>query len=155
VLKNRIMLGAVAVSAALVPFAGMAALTAGPAGAAKPKGITCTSASGKVNTTTLSAKITLKGCSGNTGASGKTSGSEGQTSGTIKWANGKATSLSETTNSGTKCPSSDVADEVITGNVTTDTTGSTTVGAAVSGEICVNSSFKVSLAPGTDFVIAK
>ena len=61
-LKNRIMVGAVAVSAALVPIAGVSALSAGPASAAKTKTITCTKGSGNINT-----KIQLTGCNGNTG----------------------------------------------------------------------------------------
>jgi hypothetical protein len=155
VLKNRIMVGAVAVSAALVPLAGMTALTAGPAGAAKPKGITCTKATGKVNETTFSAKINLADCSGTTGGAGKTTGTEGATSGTVKWANAKSTTFSTVEGTGTLCPSGDIADETINGNVTADSTGSTGIGAAVSAEICVSSALKVSLAPGTNFVIAK
>ncbi len=155
--KNRIMLGVIAGSAALVPLAGMA-VTAGPAGAAKPKGITCTAASGKVNSMGT-AKINLSDCSGNTGTKGTTSGSATSTSATVKWANGKSTSFSESATAGTKCTNpATVDDELITGSVTADTTGSTKNGAAVSGEVCViskGSKLKIVNAPGVDFIIAK
>jgi hypothetical protein len=160
VFKNRIMLGVIAGSAALVPLAGMTALATGPAGAATPKGITCSAASGKVNTTTGVAKINLKTCTGNTGGSGKTTGSATSTSGTITWANAKKTTASETTTTGTACKASAtlVADEVISGAVTADNTKSTAVGAPVSGEFCANSTatgaIKITLAPGTKFTIA-
>jgi hypothetical protein len=160
VFKNRILLGVIAGAAALVPLAGMTALATGPAGAATPKGITCTSASGNASATTGTAKITFKGCSGNTGGSGKTVGAQGDTSGTVNWVNGKATTFSETMTAGTKCTASSslVADEVVNGTVTKDNTKSTAVGAAVSGEICVNSTstgkLKITLAPGTKFKIA-
>jgi hypothetical protein len=158
VLKNRIMIGAAALTAAAVPFAGMA-MTAGPAGAAKAKGITCTGGTGSGKVAKLSATINFTGCTGNTGGKGTTTGSEGATSGTIKWGNAKTTSLSETTGTGTNCPSTDADDELITGNVTADNTKSTTVGAAVSGEFCVTlnsagTKFKLKLAPGTKFTIA-
>jgi hypothetical protein len=158
VLKNRIMIGAAALTAAAVPFAGMA-LSAGPAGAKTPKGITCSTGTGSGKVSTLSAKISLSGCTGNTGTKGTTSGSEGATSGTIKWANGKSTSLTETQGTGTNCPSTDADDELITGTVTADNTKSTAVGAAVSGEFCVTlnsagTKFKLKLAPGTKFTIA-
>ncbi len=152
-LKNRIMIGAIAGSAALVPLAGMTALTAGPAGAAKPKGISCSALTGKVNSAGT-AKLNLKTCTGNTGGSGKSSGSAISTSGTVKWANGKSTSLTESYSAGTGCPSGDLAEQ-ITGAVTADTTKSTAVGAAVSGTVCYNSSTgKLSLAPGTKFTFA-
>ena len=64
-LKNRIMIGAAALTAAAVPFAGMA-LSAGPAGAAKTKTISCTKMSGNED-----AKVKLSGCNGNTGGASK------------------------------------------------------------------------------------
>ncbi len=111
--KNRIMLGVIAGSAALVPVVGVSALTASPAGAVKT-GITCSKATGSVNASGT-AKINLKTCTGNTGGSGKTSGTATSTSGTITWANAKKTTLSETTTAGTKCTpgATLVADEVI------------------------------------------
>lgn len=154
------MLGIIAGSAALIPLAGMSALSAGPAGAATPKGITCSAATGKVNTTTGVAKINLKTCTGNTGGSGKTSGSATSTSGTITWANAKKTTISESTSAGSNCKASAtlVADELITGSVTADNTKSTVVGAAASGEFCANSTatgaIKITMAPGTKLKIA-
>jgi hypothetical protein len=151
--KNRIMLGAIVGSAALVPLAGMTALASSPAGAAKPKGITCSTLSGKVNSSGV-AKINLSGCTGNTGGSGKSKGSATASSGTIKWKNGKSTTSSEAYTSGSGCPGSDVT-EVISGNVTADSTGSTAVGAALSGTVCYNTATsKLSLKPGTKFKFA-
>jgi len=154
VLKKRIMLAAVAGSASLVPVAGLVALTSGPAAAAKaPKGIKCSTLSGKVNSAGT-AKINLSSCTGNTGGSGKSKGSATSSSGTVKWANGKSTTSTENYTAGTGCPSSDIAEQ-ISGNVTADTTKSTAVGAALSATVCYNSSTgKLSLAPGTKFVIA-
>ena len=152
-LKNRIMLGALAGSAALVPVAGMTALSSGPAGAAKAKGITCSTLSGKVSSTGT-AKINLSGCNGKTGGSGKSKGSATASSGTIKWKNGKSTTSSESYSGGSGCPGSDIT-EVVSGNVTADNTGSTSVGAALSATICYNSATsKLSLLPGTKFKFA-
>jgi hypothetical protein len=161
VLKNRIMLGVVAASAALVPLAGMAA-TSGPAGAAKPKGIICTGTTGTVNTTTDVAKIKNTGCSGNTGGKGKSTGSQTSTSSTEKWSNGDKTVFTETASpTGTNCTDPNtVDDELITGNVTSDTTGSTKAGAAVTAELCAianptTGAITIVNAPGVNFVIAK
>src|ERR1700679_2124142 len=103
VLKNRIMIGAAALTAAAIPFAGMA-MTAGPAGAAKTKTITCTKASGNT-----SSKIKFSGCNGNTGgASKKFTATQLESGGVIKWANGKTTtSAAPTLGSGTNCPTTD------------------------------------------------
>jgi hypothetical protein len=152
-LKNRIMLGAAVGAAALVPLAGMSALASSPAGAAKPKGIACSALSGKVNSAGT-AKITVSGCTGNTGGSGKSKGSATASTGTVKWNNGKSTTSSEAYASGSGCPGSDVT-EVVSGNVTADSTGSTTVGAALSGTICYNTATsKLSLLAGTKFKFA-
>ena len=151
--KNRILLGAVVGSAALVPLAGVTALASSPAGAAKAKGIACSTLSGKVNSSGT-AKINVSGCTGNTGGSGKSKGSATASSGTVKWKNGKSTTSSEVYASGSGCPGSDVT-EVISGNVTKDSTGSTSVGAALSGTICYNpSTSKLSLLAGTKFKFA-
>jgi hypothetical protein len=158
VLKNRIMIGAATLTAAAVPFAGMA-LSATPAGAKAPKGITCTAGTGSGKVAKLSATIKLTGCSGTTGKSGTTTGKEGAATGTIKWANGKATTFTENQGTGTACPTTAADDELITGNVTADNTKSTAVGAAVSGEFCVTinkagTKFTLKMAPGTKFTIA-
>ncbi len=162
-LKNKILVGVIAGSAVLIPMAGVAA-TSGPAGA-KATGIKCTGTTGKVNSTSGVAKITESGCSGNTGGGGSSKGSATSTSATLKWNNGKNTVISESASpTGTKCAATTskgslAEDEVLTGSVTSDTTGSTKVGAAISGEICVYSSaagkLTISGAPGVDFTIAK
>jgi hypothetical protein len=157
------MIGAVAASAALVPIAGISALTAGPAGAAKPKGITCTKITGKVNGTTASAKINFATCTGTTGTKGTSTAAQTDPTTTIKWANGKTTTFTNVESTGgTKCkPSATLlADELLNGAVTADTTKSTTVGASVTGEFCVTSNaagtkIKLTGAPGVPFKIAK
>jgi len=146
VLKNRIMIGAVAASAALVPIAGVTALTAGPAGAAKTKTITCTQISGK-----SSGKVQLKDCSGNTGGSSKKfAGTTLEEGGTITWTNGKTTTFGAATlGLGTNCPTTDTADVTATGTVTADTTKSAKpIPGVYSGEVCVNGSGKISAPPG-------
>lgn len=149
-LKNRIALAAVAGSAALVPLAGISALTTGVASAKTPKGISCSTLSGKVKSSGT-AKINLSNCTGNTGGSGKSKGSATASSGTVTWANGKSTTSSESYTSGSGCPSGDVA-EAISGSVTADTTKSTAKGAPLSATVCYNSTTsKLSLAPGTKF----
>ncbi len=159
-LKNRIMIGGAVAAAAIVPIAGVSALAASPAGAAKaPKGIICTKVSGTANATTMKAKLNFSGCTPtkNTGGTGKSAGSASSTSGKITWKNAKTTSFSEATSTGTNCAAGNLADELITGNVTADTTKATTVGAAVSGEICATlkgSKVVLTNAPGVNFVIA-
>jgi hypothetical protein len=159
VLKNRIMMGAVVASAALVPIAGVTALASSPAGAAKPKGITCTGGKGPVNTTTFSATINFTGCTGNTGAKGTSTAAQGDPTQTINWGNGKATVLNSGMTTGTKCPAKNLlADEIIQDTVATDNTGSTVPGAAATGEFCVTSKgskVTIALLKGTDFKIAK
>ncbi len=80
-------------------------------------------------------------------------GPKGATSGTIKRGNKDKTSFNETTSTGTNCPSTSIDDELVKGKVTSDNTGSTSVGAKVKGEFCVSSSLTITLAPGTKFVI--
>ncbi len=143
-IKNRIMIGAVAASAVLVPVAGVSALTAGPAGAAT-KTITCTKAKGNIGT-----KMKFSGCSGNTGG-----GSKGFTAatleggGTIKWKSGKTTTFSAPTlGTGTNCAVGDT-DITATGAVTGDTTGSAKpIPGTYSGEVCVDGSGNISLPAG-------
>jgi hypothetical protein len=158
VIKHRIVGGLIAASAVLVPVAGFTALAAAPAGAA-PKGISCSKLSGKANTTTGSENIKLSTCTGNTGGSGTEKGTITETSGTVKWVNGKSTTGTVATASGSGCASGDIT-ETISGNVTADSTGSTTVGAAVSATVCAKPSatnpavYKLSLLSGTKFVYA-
>jgi hypothetical protein len=159
VIKNRILIGALAASAALVPIAGVSALSGVEAGATTPTGITCTSGSGPVDASTFTATINFSGCTGKTGGSGTTTDSQGQTSGTVTWAKTpKTTTFTLKSTTGTKCDSSALADEVLKGKVTADKTKSTAVGAKVKGEFCVDSdssgNITISLAPGTKFTIA-
>jgi hypothetical protein len=158
VLKNRIMIGAAAAAAAIVPIAGVSALAASPAGAA-PKGITCTTVSGTANATSMKAKLSFSGCTPtkNTGGSGTSSGKAGATKGTITWKNKKTTAFSETLGTGTNCAAGNLADELVTGTVTSDTSKATAKGAAVNGEICANavgSKIVLSNAPGVPFTFA-
>jgi hypothetical protein len=156
VLKKRIVIGALAGAAALIPFGGVAAVVgSSPAGAAPP-GITCTGLSGTVDLTTDSATIALSGCSGNTGGSGKTSGSESSTTAKVKWKNKDKTKFDDVTNTeqtNTLCASGDVQ-ELNTSTVKSDTTGDTAKGAGESVTICYDpTTNELSLAPGTDYVI--
>ena len=157
--KNRMVRGSIAVAAALVPLAGVSALAASPAGAV-PKGITCTKLSGSANTSTGVDKTKVTGCNGNTGASGKSKGMITDTTITDKWANGKATTYTMSATAGSGCTQPNALTEVESGTVTADNTKSTTIGAAVSATVCVVPSatnpavFKISLLPGTKFIIA-
>ncbi len=158
--KNRLVRGSLVLAAAAVPLAGMTALAASPAGASKPKGITCTKLSGSANTNTGADKTKVTGCTGNTGASGKSKGMVTDTTVTDKWANGKSTSYTQSATGGSGCTQAGALTEVESGTVTADNTGSTTVGAAVSATVCVVPSatqpgvYKISLLPGTKFIIA-
>jgi hypothetical protein len=162
VVKNRIIRGIISGSIAVVPLTGATVLMAANPASAAPKGIKCTKISGSANVNTNTSKIKLATCTGNTGTKGTSKGAAAVgTSGTVKWANHKATSFSEAVATGTACPvtSTLIADEVLSGAVTTDNTGSTTVGAAVAGEVCVNSTatsgvFTITGAPGVPFTFA-
>jgi hypothetical protein len=151
VLKKRILLAVITGCAALVPLAGMAALTNGPAGA-QPPGIKCSAASGTVIGSTLHIHLTV--CTGNTGASGHTKLTPPSGSWRIKWANLDRTHFTYSLGAGTRCPVSSVADVLVTGTVTADNTADTAVGAALAGEFCVSTGLTIALAPGTKFVIA-
>ena len=143
-LKNRIMIGAAALTAAAVPFAGLA-LTAGPAGAAKTKTITCTKMTGNT-----AKKLTLSGCNGNTGTKSKPfSATLLAGGGTITWVNNKTTTFAAPTlGAGTNCPAGDT-DVTATGAVTGDTTLSAKpIPGVYSGEVCINGSGKASLPAG-------
>ncbi len=158
-IKKRIIGGFIAASAVLVPVAGFTALAAAPAGAV-PHGISCGKLSGTANTTTGAEKIKVSTCNGNTGGSGKEKGTITSTSGTVKWANGKSTTGTESATSGSGCTGTGAVTEVITGKVTKDNTGSTSVGAKFSATVCGNPEaanpavYKLSLKPGTKFKYA-
>jgi hypothetical protein len=159
VIKKRIIGGFIAASAVLVPVAGLTALAAAPAGAV-PHGISCSKLSGTANTTTGAEKIKLSTCTGNTGGSGKQKGTITATSGVVKWVNGKSTTGTESATSGSGCTGTGTITEVISGSVTADTTGSTSVGATLSATVCAvpettnPAVYKLSLLPGTKFKYA-
>ena len=109
------------------------------------KTITCTKASGNVNTT-----VKLAGCNGNTGTkSKKFNATTLESGGTIKWKSGKTTSFAAPTlGTGVNCPVGDT-DVTATGVVTADTTGSAKpIPGTYQGEVCVDGSGNVSLPPG-------
>jgi hypothetical protein len=112
-------------------------------------------------------ELDLRGCSdiANTGGSGSASPWQAQgVPAVVHWANGKSTTLSLTVTPVTKdererakhqCRSSfPMQEEVISGTVTADTTGSIKIGGGVKAEICFNIAFQsISLEPGTTFKI--
>lgn len=160
------MLGAAAAAAAIVPIAGISALTATQAGATLP-GIKCSAGTGSVFTSPApGATINLSGCTGNTGGSGSTTSLQTDTKGTIVWnttgKKPKKTSYSLKYATGTKCAAAGlgtVADEVLKGSkVVSDTTKDTAVGAAVKAELCIDpdgsGGLEIQLVPGTKFSIA-
>jgi hypothetical protein len=162
VVKERMVRGIIAGSAVLIPFGGVMALAAKPAAATHPDaGITCAKWSAKSTPTAFT--VFHSGCSGNTGGKGRSFQSPPSARPLpTKWANGKSTSyVASNIYFGTRCvPSSTLLDdEVISGNVTADNTGSTKYGASVNYEECIYSTsttntYKFTEAPGTEFVIS-
>jgi hypothetical protein len=174
VIKKRIVRGAIALTAVLVPVAGFTAVIAGPVAAVTPKGIvytklsiTCTKLSGSSNTSNGVTNTKLSGCTGNTGGSGKSKSngtrmapfrSDQPTSVTYKWSNGKTTSFTVSYSAGSGCTQPGAMTVVESGSVTADTTKSTSVGAAVTATVCAYPSptnpdvIKLSLLTGTKFV---
>jgi hypothetical protein len=154
--KRRLLMVVVALG---MPVAATFAIT-GTAVAAS--GVSCSSLTGKVNTTTLAATGTEKGCTdtANTGGSGKFSGSESSTTATTKWASGGTTTFSGiayTAVSPNACPSPEIEYE-ITGTVASDTGKASSIkkGWTLQVYICINTStFKFSLLPGTKVEIGK
>jgi hypothetical protein len=139
----------------IIPVIGIAALVSGgtigalapSAGAAKTKTIKCTKLSGNAST-----KVQASGCNGNTGTkSKKMAATVLAGGGTIKWANGKTTTIAAPTlATGSLCPAGDT-DVVASGAVTADTTGSAKpIPGVFSVEVCLDGSGNISLAPGTD-----
>jgi hypothetical protein len=157
VLKKRIVIGALAGAAALIPLGGAAAVVGSSPAGATPPGITCTALSGTVNSSG-SATIELTGCTPtNTGGSGKTGGSAAATTSKVKWKSGKKTKFDDVTDTpetNTLCATGDVQ-ELSTSTVKSDTTGDTAKGAAQSATVCYDpTTSALSLAPGTDYSIA-
>jgi hypothetical protein len=139
----------------IIPVIGIAALVSGgiigalapSAGAAGTKTIKCTKLTGNVST-----KVQASGCNGNTGTkSKKMAATVLAGGGTIKWANGKTTTIgAPSLATGSLCPAGDT-DVVATGSVTADTTGSAKpIPGVFNAEVCVSSTGAISLAPGTD-----
>jgi hypothetical protein len=139
----------------IIPVIGIAALVSGgtigalapSAGAAKTKTIKCTKLSGNAAT-----KVQASGCTGNTGTkSKKMAATVLAGGGTIKWANGKTTTIgTPSLATGSLCPAGDT-DVIASGAVTADTTGSTKpIPGVFNVEVCVSSTGAISLAPGTD-----
>lgn len=118
---------------------------AGPAGAAGS--IKCSKMTGNVGK-----KATLSGCSGNTGGASKPiKGTALATGGTIKWVNGKATTVTLTVKQkGTACAAGSTEYQA-KGTVTKDTTGS--AAPKVKGSVCVDALGNLSLVAGTKLTI--
>jgi hypothetical protein len=170
-LTKRITTFAVAAAVGVVPLAGMALMNAGTANAAPGTGITCTAATGSVNLSTGVVKTAYSGCSGNTGGTGKSSGTETSTTQVIKWASLTSTNVPTATTlnlasqtAGSLCPATStkgslIGDEVVSGTVAKDTTDSTAPTLAWSEEICAYqktgaTSASLVMAPGTTLSIA-
>jgi hypothetical protein len=134
-----------------LPIGGAVALTSGPAGAVKTKTITCTKATGSTNT----GKIKLKKCNGNTGTkSTNLSIALLASGGTVTWANAKTTTFgSPTLATGSNCPAGDT-DELFSGTVSADTTGSAKpIPGVYNGEVCIDGSGNFSLPAGHPLTI--
>jgi hypothetical protein len=133
--------GAVASSAAAFALPG----AAGAAGSIK-----CSSMTGN-----LAKTVKLSGCTGNTGGSSKPIKSTAlATGGTIKWVNGKTTTVTLTAKQkGTACPAGS-GEYQAKGSVTKDTTGSAAVGGVVKGSACIDGTTgAITLVPGTKLTI--
>ena len=131
-------------------LAGSAALAFAPGTATAASSIKCSKMTGNIANT-----VKLSGCTGNTGGSSKAIPSADlATGGTIKWKNGKTTTITLTVKAkGTACPSGS-SEYQAKGSVTADTTGSASVGGAAKGDACVNSTTgKVTLVPGSKLTI--
>jgi hypothetical protein len=123
---------------------------AGPTSAAVP-GIACKSMTGNI-----ASNVTLKQCTGNTGKASKAMPATALASGgTIKWKNGKTTTVTLTVKQGpgTKCATGDTEYDA-TGKVTADTTGSTAKGHKVAAKVCVTPAGAITLVPGTKATFA-
>jgi hypothetical protein len=147
-------------SLAVVGLLGSATLVAAPMimspAGATVTGIKCGKLTGNAATTATASK-----CTGNTGGASQpiSSSTLASGSGTITWVNGKTTGIKFTTSSNESDPSETqtcpaTSSEIeIKGKVTSDTTGSTAVGAGFKAEVCLDSAGNISLEPGTKAVI--
>jgi hypothetical protein len=142
---------AFAVATAAGSLSGVSVLLAKqPAGAANPKGITCSKMKGLVDATAATYSTKLKDCTGNTGGKSKLfSGTLSEATAEVKWANGTKTIIGiESRSKSNGCASGDVT-EAIAGFVMSDTTHSTRSDAGVNATICYDPSTNaLSLLPG-------
>ena len=127
----------------------MVAALSSPAFAAKP-GIAC-----KVITGNVTSSVKFKKCTGNTGGGSKAFPAASLTGGTVKWLNGKKTTVALTITSGdpARCAAGTSEYDVV-GSTTADTTGSAKIGGAVKASVCVTGTGDVSLAAGTKLTFA-
>jgi hypothetical protein len=136
---------------AIATVAGSASVAtfAGPASGAGTLSIKCSSLTGNISST-----VKLSKCTGNTGKASKAiPATQLATGGTIKWVNGKTTTVTlKVAQKGTACPAGSTEYQA-TGKVTADTTGSATVGGAAKALACVNAAGAVTLVPGTKATI--
>ena len=141
---GRIVASGLLAGATVLAFTGPASATV--------TGIKC-----KVLTGNIATNVTLKRCKvGNTGGASKAMPATALASGgTIKWVNGKTTTvkLTVTQGSAANCAVGD-SEYDAKGKVTADTTGSVKIGGAVSAHVCVAPSGAISLVPGTAAKIA-
>ena len=160
--KKLVVRGAViSTSVAMSAFIGGLSL-GGSASAATQHSIVCTSLSGH----TTANGLLLSGCSGDTEGSGFISplNPPGNNQATVQWANTDGTLMNikvcrregcahiDTGHESRHCPANTVEREVV-GTVTSDGTGSASVGGKVTAELCVDSAHNVTLEPGTTFII--
>jgi hypothetical protein len=140
---------AIAVAFVGLPLVGTTVVTSASAQATTTH-ITCKVVTGTVDLSTGVIKENYSKCSGNTGKKGKSTTTTSATTATIKWANTDTTKVSvEAAEGSFTCASGDIA-EAISGKVLTDTTGSATVGGAVSESVCYDPTTGTpSLAAGT------
>jgi hypothetical protein len=143
--SRLVAVGALVGSAALatVSFVGSASATV--------TGIKC----GKL-TGTITGNVTLSKYSGNTGGASQPMPATSLASGgTIKWVNGKTTTITlsasnnETDPGETQQCAAGSSEYEAKGKVTADTTGSAVVGGKVKAEACLDAAGNISLEPGT------
>ena len=117
-----------------------------------PASATVTGIKCKALTGNIANSVVIKRCVvGNTGGRSKAMPAANLASGgTIKWVNGKTTTvkLTVTQGSAANCAVGDTEYDAV-GKVTADTTGSVKIGGKVSAHVCVSPTGALSLVPGT------
>jgi hypothetical protein len=145
---RRILFAGVAALGALAIPTTVLVATSSPAGASSS--LTCKKVSGSITGTTTISKCSVPKADKKTykSASGNSTVLAG--GGNITWkSSGATTSISAPTiSSGTKCPAAD-SDVIATGSVTGGTATVTNAGDTFSGEFCITSKGKISVAKGT------